>query len=60
MKIAGLPKISRRQIGRVRPVVLGLVLIVAGLLLEQWWWQLGAVLLIAVLVESYFRYVTLD
>lgn len=42
--------------GRVRPAVLGVLIVIAGLLIEKSWWQLGVVILIAVFVEASARY----
>lgn len=49
-----------RASGRIRPVVIGLIVLVAGLLMHRWWWEIGAILLIVIFVDAYFRYVTLD
>ena len=46
--------------GRIRPFVLALVILIAGLLLQKWWWQIGAVIMIVLFVEAYYRYRTLD
>ena len=49
-----------KDLGRVHPLLLGLVILVVGLLLKMWWWQLGAVLLIAVFVGAFYRYRAVD
>lgn len=46
--------------GRIRPFVLALVILVAGLFLEKWWWQIGAVIIIVTFVEAVYRYRALD
>jgi hypothetical protein len=44
------------SVGRVRPFVLGLLVMIVGVFMEKWWWQLGLMIIIAVFVESYFHY----
>jgi hypothetical protein len=46
--------------GRVRPFVVALSLIILGLLLHQWWWRVGGVIMIVLFIEAYFRYRSLD
>jgi hypothetical protein len=54
-------KIKIRELGRIRPFVLGLVILVAGLLIQKWWlWQIGLTILIVLFIEAYFRYRTSD
>ena len=49
-----------RNSGRVRPLVLALVILVAGLLLDKWWWHVGGVIMIVIFIEAFYRYRTLD
>jgi hypothetical protein len=49
-----------RESGRIHPFLLGIIVLVAGLLAHQWWWQIGAVIIVAVFVDAYFWYRTLD
>lgn len=44
--------------GRVRPLVLAILILVAGLWMDQWWWEIGLIILIVIAVEGYFRYRT--
>ncbi len=46
--------------GKVRPFVLGVLIMLSGLLLEKWWWKVGGIILIVVFVEAAYRYRTLD
>ncbi len=52
--------LKRSQAGRIRPFVLAVIILSAGLLLGKWWWQIGGVLLIVLFVEAFYRYRTLD
>ncbi len=52
--------LKRSQRGRVRPFVLGVIILAAGLVLDKWWWQIGGVLLTVVFVEAFYRYRALD
>ncbi|MGE4133918.1 MAG: hypothetical protein AB7F86_19940 [Bdellovibrionales bacterium] len=45
-----------KQSGRVHPLLLGLLILAIGLSVNRWWWQIGAVLILIVLVESVLRY----
>jgi hypothetical protein len=45
--------------GRVRPVMVAIILIISGLFFDKWWWQLGAIILAVVFVEASIRYRTL-
>ena len=46
--------------GRIRPVVLAFAVLIAGFAFGKWWWQLGGIILIVLMVESFFRYRSLD
>ncbi|MFN8791916.1 MAG: hypothetical protein ACK5Y2_10730 [Bdellovibrionales bacterium] len=46
--------------GRIRPFVLALIILVAGLLLDNWWWQIGVVIMIVLFFDAVYRYRTLD
>ena len=53
-------RIALGKKGRVRPTVLGIIILASGLMLNQWWWQIGAVLLCVVFIEGFYRYRSLD
>ncbi len=46
--------------GRIRPVILGLILIIAGLFLDHLFWQMGVIILIIVFIEGYYHYPPLN
>lgn len=46
--------------GRIRPLGIALIVLIAGLLLDKWWWQLGIVIMIALFIDAYNRYRTLN
>jgi hypothetical protein len=52
------PYLSTKSGGRIRPAVLGILLVTAGLLFENNWWQLGVLILVVVFVEAAMRYST--
>ncbi|MFZ3230214.1 MAG: hypothetical protein WA160_08415 [Pseudobdellovibrio sp.] len=43
-------------VGRVRPLVLGFLILFTGLILDKWWWKIGGVVVIVVFVESIYHY----
>ena len=45
---------------RIRPGFLGFFILVLGLLMDKWWWQIGATILLILFIEAYFRYRTMD
>jgi hypothetical protein len=49
-------KNNNPQLGRIRPFVLALFIIVLSLLLHNWWWKIGAIIMIILFIEAYFRY----
>lgn len=55
-KIVPKPIIKKSQFGRVRPLVIALVLIAVGLILDKWWWQIGLTILVVLFVEAFYRY----
>lgn len=48
------------QYGRIRPFMLGLLILVLGLSMGRWWWQVGLTIIIVVFVDALLRYRTLD
>ena len=46
--------------GRIYLSLLAILILVAGLVLDKWWWQIGALLIIVLFVNAYSRYRTLD
>lgn len=48
--------IGLNRSGKVRPVVLGLIVIISGLAFGREWWVWGIVILIAVFIEAAIRY----
>jgi|GEM_PF-2138615 hypothetical protein len=53
-------RVLQRSSGRIRPFVLALIILLAGLLLDKWWWQIGVVIIVVLFVEAFYRYRTLD
>ena len=48
------------QKGRIRPFMLAVIIIAAGLSMDQWWWMVGLGIIIVLFIEAYYRYRTLD
>lgn len=42
--------------GKIRPLFLALLILVSGLLLDSWWWQVGMAMLVAMFIGGYYRY----
>lgn len=55
-----LKKKSKMQyLGRVRPMVLSLLIILVGVLTDNdWWWKVGLIMLISLFIGGYYRYRT--
>jgi hypothetical protein len=53
-------RILRMSSGRIRPFVLALIILIAGLLLDKWWWHVGVVIMIVLFVEAFYHYRPLD
>lgn len=49
-----------RKSGRVRPLVLALILLALGLVFDRWMWQIGMILIVVLFVEACFRYRSLN
>lgn len=45
-------RIVSSDAGRIRPVVIAFILIIAGLVFHQWWWKVGGIILIIVFVDA--------
>lgn len=43
-----------------RPASLALLVLITGLLLGKWWWQIGALVIVILLFEAYVRYRSMD
>ncbi|MBL7671758.1 MAG: hypothetical protein JNM39_14825 [Bdellovibrionaceae bacterium] len=48
----------QKRFGRIRPLVLAVIILLAGLLLDKWWWQIGGILVLVIFVEAFYRYRT--
>lgn len=48
------------QLGRIRPFVLGLTLLILGIVFDKWWWGIGLLIIIVLFIEAYFRYRPMD
>ncbi len=46
--------------GRIRPFLLALIILITGLWLDKWWWQIGMITIIIIFIESCYRYQTHD
>lgn len=44
--------------GRIRPLLIALILLIAGLVWKDWMWQIGVVMVIALFVEAFYHYRT--
>jgi predicted RND superfamily exporter protein len=53
-------KVKNLQLGRIRPLILGILILILGLWMDRWWWRLGALIIVVVAVEGYYRYRSLD
>ncbi len=42
--------------GRVRPFVIGVLLLISGLLMDKWWWKVGGIILLIIFVQASYRY----
>lgn len=52
--------LGRGQKGRIRPVLMGFLLLIVGLAFDQWWWKVGGIIVIVVFVDSVLRSPKID
>lgn len=45
---------------RIPLLIIGMLLMSAGIVLDRWWWQIGALILVVLFVEALFILVILD
>ncbi len=45
---------------RIPLLIIGMILMSVGIVLDKWWWQIGALIVVVLFVEALFILIVLD